>query len=145
TATIGDFVPFVTEIRNEGPDRVTGLTLVETTSPNLELSYSPEITGISGHVVTSFLDSLVRLPPLDPGQNFVWQHSFLTRATGNAWRRVKVAAFDQTALGPLPESESAVNVQPAGADLQLQFFDSPTVAEAGIPTLVGVRVRNLGP
>src|SRR6185295_11062471 len=59
-ASVGEIVPFVTEIRNEGPDRVTGLTLVETTSANLELSYNSAVNGISGNVVTSFLDSLVR-------------------------------------------------------------------------------------
>ena len=36
-------------------------------------------------------------------------------------------------------------MQPAQADLELQFLDAPTVAQASIPTLVGVRVRNLGP
>lgn len=45
SASVGNFVPFVTEIRNEGPDRVTGLTLVETTSANLELSYGAGVNG----------------------------------------------------------------------------------------------------
>jgi len=145
TADAGHIVPFVTEIRNEGPDRVTGLTLVETVSPNLELSYSSAVTGVSGNVSTSFLDKLVRLPALEPGQNFVWQRTFSARSAGNAWRRVQVAGFDQTALAPTPESEAAVTVQPVQADLKLQFLDAPTIAQVGIPTLVGVRVRNLGP
>ena len=145
TANLGYIVPFVTEIRNEGPDRVTGLTLVETVSANLELSYSSAVTGISGEVGTSFLDSLIRLPALEPGQNFVWQRTFSARAAGNAWRRVQVNSFDQTAVAPTPESEASVTVQPVQADLQLQFLDAPTVAQVGVPTLVGVRVRNLGP
>ena len=53
-------------------------------------------------------------------------------------------AFDQTAVAPLPESNAAT-VQPAQADLELQFLEAPTVAQESIPTLVGVRVRNLGP
>jgi len=37
-------------------------------------------------------------------------------------------------------------VQPGEADLELQFLEPPaTVAQDSIPTLVGVRVRNLGP
>jgi uncharacterized repeat protein (TIGR01451 family) len=145
TASVGDFIPFVTEIRNEGPDRVTGLTLVETTSTNLDLSYNAAVTGVSGSVVTSVLDSLVRLPPLEPGQNFIWQRSFNARSIGDAWHRVQVAGFDQGAPGLLPESDATVAVQPAQADLQLEFLDVPTVAQAGIPTPVRVRVHNLGP
>jgi uncharacterized repeat protein (TIGR01451 family) len=145
TTTIGYFVPFVTEIRNEGPDRVTGLTLMETTSANLELSYNPYVNGISGEYTTSFLDSLVRLPPLEPGQTFIWQRSYNTRAVGNGWRRVQVAGFDQTPLAPLPEIETALTVEAAQADLQLQFLEAPTVGQVNIPALVGVRIRNLGP
>jgi len=103
------------------------------------------VIGVSGNVVTSFLDSLARLPPLEPGQNFIWQRTYSAHSAGHAWRRVQVAGFDQTALAPLAESEAAVTVQPAQADLELQFLDAPTVAQANIPTLVGVRVRNLGP
>jgi hypothetical protein len=58
---------------------------------------------------------------------------------------VRVAGFDQTALGPLPENETALTVQPAQADLELQFLTEPTIAQASIPTFVAVRVRNLGP
>ncbi len=145
SASVGNIIPFVTEIRNEGPDRVTGLTLVEITSANLELSYDAAVNGISGDVATSVLDSLVRLPALEPGQNFVWQRTFVVHTVGDASRRVRVAGIDQTALAPLPESEAVVTVQPAHADLQLQFLDPPTIAQAGIPTPVNVRVRNLGP
>ncbi|MCI0535444.1 MAG: DUF11 domain-containing protein [Verrucomicrobiales bacterium] len=144
-AGLGDFVLFVTEVRNEGPDRVTGLRLVEEASTNLELNYSGALNGVSGDVATSFLDSLVRLPPLEPGQNFVWQRTYHARTSGPAWQRVRVAGFDQTALGPLPESEAALTVQPARADLELQLLDAPTVAQESIPMLIGVRVRNLGP
>jgi len=133
----------LTEIRNEGPDRVTGLTLVETSSTNLE--QNTEVNGDSGDFVTSFLDSLVRLPALEPGQNFIWQRTYLARAAGNAWRRVRVARFDQTALGPLPENEAAFTVQPAQANLELQFLVAPTVGQESIPTPVVARVRNLGP
>jgi hypothetical protein len=144
-ARVGDLVMFVTEIRNEGPDRVTGLCLVESSSPNLELNVSPVVNGISGDLETSVWDSLVRLPALEPGQNFVWQRTYVGRSAGNAWRRVRVERFDQTALAPFPESNAEFSVQPAQADLELQFLQAPTVAQNGIPTLVGVRVRNLGP
>jgi len=144
-ARVGDLVTFVAEIRNEGPDRVTGLSLVESNSTNLELNVSPAVNGVSGELVTSIWDSLVRLPALEPGQNFVWQRTYVARAAGSAWRRVRVERFDQTPLAPLPESEAAFTVQPAQADLELQFLEAPTVAQQGIPTLVGVRVRNLGP
>jgi hypothetical protein len=89
-ASVGDFVRFLTEIRNEGPDRVTGLSLVETSSANLELNINADANGISGDVATSHLDSLVRLPALEPGQNFIWQRTYLARAAGSAWRRVRV-------------------------------------------------------
>ncbi|HZF72861.1 MAG TPA: hypothetical protein VEZ51_05485, partial [Gemmatimonadaceae bacterium] len=144
-ASVGDGVVVLTEIRNEGPDRVTGLSLVETSSSNLELNLSADVNGISGDFVTSFLDSLVRLPALEPGQNFIWQRTYLARAAGNAWRRVRVARFDQTALGPLPENEAAFTVQPAQANLELQFLVAPTVGQESIPTPVVARVRNLGP
>jgi hypothetical protein len=144
-ATVGDGVFFLTEIRNEGPDRVTGLSLVETSSTNLELDLNAGVNGISGDFATSFLDSLVRLPALEPGQNFIWQRTYLVRAAGNAWRRVRVARFDQTALAPLPESEAALTIQPAQADLEVQLLGAPTVAQVGIPTRVVARVRNLGP
>ena len=55
-ARVGDFVLFRTEIRNEGPDRVTGLCLAETGSTNLELNLSADVNGISGDFATSFLD-----------------------------------------------------------------------------------------
>src|SRR4029450_10272877 len=103
-ASVGDLVVFLTEIRNEGPDRVTGLCLMETISPNLELNYNANANGISGDYETSFLDSLLRVPALEPGQNFVLQRTYGTRAAGNAWRRVSVARFDQTPAGPLPEN-----------------------------------------
>jgi hypothetical protein len=144
-ASVGEIVPFVTEIRNEGPDRVTGLTLVETTSPNLELSYNAAVNGVSGDVSTSLLDSLVRLPALEPGQNLIWQRTYSARTAGSASRRVQVAGFDQTALAALPDNESAVTIQPAQADLQLEFEPAPTEAHMSVPALVGVRVRNLGP
>jgi len=67
-AGVGDVVLFLTEIRNEGPDRVTGLSLVETSSTNLELNLSADVNGISGDFVTSTFDVLVRLPALEPGQ-----------------------------------------------------------------------------
>lgn len=142
---VGNYVLFVTEVRNEGPDRVTGLRLVEAASANLELNYSAGLNGVSGDVVTSFLDPLVRLPSLEPGQNFVWQRTYHARAAGNAWQRVRVAGFDQNALAPFPESEAALTVQPAQADLEVQLLDAPAVAQEGIPMRIGVRVRNLGP
>jgi uncharacterized repeat protein (TIGR01451 family) len=142
---VGDFVLFLTEIRNEGPDRVTGLSLLESSSTNLELNLNGDLNGISGYFVTSFLDSLVRLPALEPGQNFVWQRTYSARVAGSASRRVSVARFDQTALGPLADNEATITVQPAQADLALQFLVAPTVAQANIPTLVAVRARNLGP
>ncbi|HAB16629.1 MAG TPA: hypothetical protein DCE44_09280, partial [Verrucomicrobiales bacterium] len=91
---VGNFVLFVTEVRNEGPDRVTGLSLLEGASANLELNYNAGWNGLSGDVATSFLDSLVRLPALEPGQNFVWQRTYIARAAGNAWQRVQVARVD---------------------------------------------------
>lgn len=103
------------------------------------------MSGVSGNVATSFLDSLVRLPPLEPGQNFVWQRTFIARCAGNASRRVQVAGFDQSALAPLPDSEAAITVHPAQADIQLQFLDPPTVAQLSMPTPVTAQVRNLGP
>jgi uncharacterized repeat protein (TIGR01451 family) len=142
---VGDFVFFLTEIRNEGPDRVTGLSLVESASANLELNIEANVSGISGKFFTSGFDPLVRLPALDPGQNFIWQRTYAARGAGNAWRRVRVERFDQTALAPLPEHEAAVTVRPAQADLQLQLVTAPTVAQANIPSWVRVRVRNLGP
>jgi hypothetical protein len=144
-AKVGDLVLFVTEIRNEGPDRVTGLSLVESSSTNLELNVSPAVNGISGDLATSIWDSLVRLPALERGQNFVWQRTYVARSAGNAWRHVRVERFDQTALAPFPESEAQLAVQPSEADLELRFLHAPTVAQESIPTLVGVRVRNLGP
>jgi hypothetical protein len=95
--------------------------------------------------VTSFLDSFVRLPALEPGQSFIWQRSYSTRSAGQAWRRVRVAGFDQTALGPLPESEATVTVQQTEANLELQFLDAPTGAQVNIPARFTLRVRNLGP
>lgn len=142
---VGDLVMFVTEIRNDGPDRVTGLCLVESMSPNLELNVSPAVQGVSGDVVTSIWDSLVRLPALEPGQNFVWQRTCLARAAGTAWRRVRVERFDQAALASLPENNAELVVQPAQADLMLEFLQAPTAAQEGIPAPVAVRVRNLGP
>jgi uncharacterized repeat protein (TIGR01451 family) len=144
-ASVGDGVVFLTEIRNEGPDRVTGLCLVETSSANLELNLSADVNGISGDFATSFLDSLVRLPALEPGQNFIWQRTYLARAAGNSWRRVRVARFDQTALAPLPESDAALTVQPAQANLEVQLLVAPTDGQEGIRTPVVARVRNLGP
>lgn len=144
-ARVGEVVPFVTEIRNEGPDRVTGLAVVETTTPNLELSYNSAVTGISGDVATSFLDTLVRLPPLEPGQNFVWQRTFSARAPGDAVRRVEVAAFDQTSIGPLAQSDAPITIQSAEADIRLEFLAPPKTAPMTIDTPVNVRVRNFGP
>ena len=143
--SVGDFVLFLTEIRNQGPDRITGLSLLESSSTNIELNLRGDVNGVSGNIVTSFLDSLVRLPPLEPGQNFIWQRTYLARAAGDAWHRLQVARFDQTALTPLPDGTAALTVQPAQADLELQFLRAPTAAQATIPTLVAVRVRNLGP
>lgn len=143
--SVGDFVFFLTEIRNEGPDRVTGLSLVESASANLELNIEANVNGVSGKFAMSGFDPLVRLPALDPGQNFIWQRTYAARGAGNAWRRVRVERFDQTALAPLPENEATVTVRPAQADLQLQLVTAPTVAQANIPSLVRVRVRNLGP
>jgi uncharacterized repeat protein (TIGR01451 family) len=142
---VGDLVLFLTEIQNQGPDRVTGLSLLESSSTNLELNLNTDAVGVSGNFVTSYLDSLVRLPPLEPGQNFIWQRSYVAHAAGDASRRVSVARFDQTPLGPLPANEVALTVQPAQADLELQFLTSPTVAQVGLPALAVVRVRNLGP
>jgi len=142
---VGYLVMFTTEIRNEGPDRVTGLSLVESSSTNLELNVSPAMNGVSGEVATSIWDSLVRLPALEPGQNFVWQRTYVARSAGNAWRRVHVERVDQTPVAPLPESNAELSVQPAQADLELQFLQAPTVGQESIPALVGVRVRNLGP
>jgi uncharacterized repeat protein (TIGR01451 family) len=144
-ASVGDLVLFFTEIRNQGPDRVTGLSLLESSSTNLELNFNGAVNGGSGDLVTSFLDSLVRLPALEPGQNFIWQRTYVARSAGNAWRRVSVARFDQTALGPLPDNEADLTVQPAQADLALQLVSAPSTAQVGVPTLVVVRVRNLGP
>ncbi|HTD88242.1 MAG TPA: hypothetical protein VK850_16830, partial [Candidatus Binatia bacterium] len=143
-ARVGDLVRFTTEIRNEGPDRVTGLCLTESSS-NLELNTSPLVTGDSGNLQTSIWDSLVRLPALKPGQNFVWQRTYVARSAGNASRRVRVERFDQTAVGPLPDNTAQLTVQPAQADLEVQLLQAPPVAQNGIPTVVGVRVRNLGP
>jgi hypothetical protein len=142
---VGDLVRFITEIRNDGPDRVTGLCLTESSSANLELNTSPGAVGVSGDLQTSIWDSLVRLPALKPGQNFVWQRTYVARSAGNASRRVRVERFDQTALGPLPDNNAAFTVQPAQADLELQFIEVPTVAQENIPAVVAVRVRNLGP
>jgi uncharacterized repeat protein (TIGR01451 family) len=141
----GDLVMFTTEIRNEGPDRVTGLCLMESSSSNLELNASSAVQGVSGEVATSIWDSLVRLPALAPGQNFVWQRTYVARSSGNAWRRVRVERIDQTPLAPLPESSADFSVQAAHADLELQLLQAPTVGQESIPALVGVRVRNLGP
>jgi len=59
---------------------------------------------------------------------------------------VRVERFDQTAAAPLPDNNAAFTVQPAQADLQLQFLQTPTVAQQkNIPTWTAVRVRNLGP
>src|SRR6185369_11416660 len=100
---------------------------------------------ISGDFVISFLDPLVRLPALEPGQNFIWQRTYVARAAGNASHSVSVARFDQTALAPLPENQATLAVQPARADLELQLLGAPTLAQTSIPTLVVGRVRNLGP
>jgi len=144
-AGVGDLVLFLTEIRNEGPDRITGLSLLETNSANLETDLNADVNGISGSIATSFLDSLVRLPALEPGQNFVWQRTCRARAAGNGWRRVSVARFDQAPSGPLAENEAALTVQPAQADLEVQVLGAPTVAQLKSPTRISVRVRNLGP
>jgi hypothetical protein len=141
---IGDLVRFITEIRNDGPDRVTGLCLTESSS-NLELTTSPSVVGVSGDVQTSIWDSLVRLPALKPKQNFVWQRTYIARAAGNASRRVRVERFDQTPVGPLPDNNAQLTVQAAQADLELQFIEMPTVGQENIPTWAAVRVRNLGP
>ena len=46
----------------------------------------------------------------------------------------------------LPDNNAVFTVQPAQADLQLQFLQTPTVAQQkNIPTWTAVRVRNLGP
>jgi hypothetical protein len=103
------------------------------------------VNGLSGEFETSVLDNYVRLPALEPGQNFILQRTYFAPTAGDAWRRVRVAGFDQTALAPLPENQTTLTVQPAQADLELQFLTEPTVAQATIPTLVAVRVRNLGP
>jgi uncharacterized repeat protein (TIGR01451 family) len=142
---VGDLVRILTEIRNEGPDRVTGLGLVEASSANLGLEVSPAANGISGDLVTSIWDSLVRLPALEPGQNFVWQRSYIARAVGEAWRSVRVERFDQTALAPYPHDEARFGVLAADADLEVKIVDAPTIGQQGMPGFVGVRVRNLGP
>jgi hypothetical protein len=103
------------------------------------------VNGVSGDLVTSIWDSLVRLPALEPGQSFVWQRTYVARADGNAWRHVRVERFDQAGPGPLPESQAEVDVQPAQADLQLEFLEAPTAAQESIPILLALRVRNLGP
>jgi hypothetical protein len=103
------------------------------------------VNGISGDFATSFLDSLLRLPALEPGQNFILQRTCVARTAGNVWRRVRVARFDQTALGPLPENDAALTVQPAQADLELQLLRVPTAAQTSIRTPMIARVRNLGP
>src|SRR6185369_3335006 len=145
-AHAGDLVRIVTEIRNTGPDRVTGLCFTESASTNLELTLAPSVTGISGDSQTSIWDSLVRLPALERGQNFVWQRTYIAHSAGNASHRVRVERFDQTPVGALPDNNAAFTVQPAQADLQLQFLQTPTVAQQkGIPTWTAVRVRNLGP
>src|SRR5262249_5153894 len=64
--SVGYIALFVTEIRNEGPDRVTGLCLQEANSENLELTLNSAVTGVSGEFVTWPYDNLVRLPPLEP-------------------------------------------------------------------------------
>jgi len=87
---------------------------------------------------------LVRLPGLEPGQNFIWQRSYLARAAATPAPRAR-RALDQTALAPLPENEAALTVQPGPSRSRLQLLGAPTVAQASIPTLVVVRVRNLGP
>jgi len=142
----GDVVRITTEIRNTGPDRVTGLCFTETASTNLELILSPFVNGISGDSQTSIFDSLVRLPALERGQNYVWQRSYIAHSAGNASHRVTVQRIDQTPVGTLPDNNAAFTVQAAQADLQLQFLTTPTVAQQkNIPAWVAVRVRNLGP
>jgi hypothetical protein len=86
----------------------------------------------------------VRLPALKPRQNFVWQRTYVARSDGSASRRVRVERVDQTA-GALPDNTAQLTVQPAQADLELQFLEVPTVAQDNIPAVVAVRVRNLGP
>src|SRR5262249_35911365 len=49
--SVGDIVLFLTEIRNEGPARVTGLSLLESSSTNLELNLSAAVNGVSGNFV----------------------------------------------------------------------------------------------
>lgn len=142
---VGDLVFFRTEIRNEGPDRITGLCLAETVSSNLEPSLNSAVTGMSGDFVTSFLDDLLRLPALDPGENFILQRTYVARAAGESWHKVKVARYDQTPLVAVPESEAGFVVQPAQADLELELRSAPATAEVDIPVPVVVRVRNLGP
>jgi uncharacterized repeat protein (TIGR01451 family) len=142
--SVGDLVRFITEIRNEGPDRVTGLCVTESSSANLELNVNPAVVGDSGDLQTSIWDSLVRLPALKPRQNFVWQRTYVARSDGSASRRVRVERVDQTA-GALPDNTAQLTVQPAQADLELQFLEVPTVAQDNIPAVVAVRVRNLGP
>src|SRR5688572_23286360 len=43
---VGYLVMFTTEIRNEGPDRVTGLSIVESSSTNLELDVRAAVNGV---------------------------------------------------------------------------------------------------
>src|SRR5262249_53675293 len=128
-----------------GPDRVTGLCFTESASTNLELTLSPFVNGISGDYQTSIFDSLVRLPALKKGQNYVWQRSYIAHSAGNASHPVRIQRFDQTPTGTLPDNNAAFTVQPAQADLQLQFLVAPAVAQKNIPTWAAVRVRNLGP
>jgi hypothetical protein len=144
-AHVGDLVRVITEIRNTGPDRVTGMCLTESASTNLELTLSPAVNGISGDFQTSIWDSLVRLPALERGQNFVWQRTYVAHSAGNSSHRVRVERFDQTPVGTLPDNNAAFTVQSAQADLQLQFLVAPAVGQKNIPTWAAVRVRNLGP
>lgn len=145
TAHVGDNIVFVTEIRNEGPDRVTGLRIEETVSSELELNTTPAVNGLSGPFVVWPFDSVLRLPALDPGQTFILQRTYFVRSTGNGFHRVRVVGFDQTSLAPLADDQAAVALLPAQADVRLEFIDRPAVAQADIPTLVSVRVRNHGP
>lgn len=145
TAHVGDNIVFVTEIRNEGPDRVTGLRVDETVSPELELNTTPAVNGLSGPFVVWPFDSVLRLPALDPGQTFILQRTYFVRSAGNGLHRVRVAGFDQTSLTPLADNQVAVTLLPAQADVRLEFIDQPTVAQVDMPTLVSVRVRNHGP
>jgi len=87
----------------------------------------------------------VRLPALERGQNYVWQRTYIAHSPGNASHRVRIERFDQNPVGALPDNNAAFTVQPAQADLQLQFLTAPAVAQKGIPTWAAVRVRNLGP